>query len=210
LNVTAIKECIVLPDCTIDDCDCDELQSLVQQGVDSIYVGPGPRDYLLRPAAQLSDCDEIQWRVRRLSPNQPWVNLGTGYTQLISFDNDWLYQVQMTVTRVNPDGTTCPVRRASPRYDFRNTSVPVSDETVTVFPNPAHAQVNLQYFGLGNPLEGALVLFDASGNQVRVYPGTDMSDATMRTLNIEGLSPGLYLIRGGGKGETWTKRFVVK
>jgi hypothetical protein len=210
LNCCNFEACIIMPDCLIDKCACEDLRELVQQGIDTIYIGPGPRDYLLRPAAQLADCDQVEWIMRKLSPNEPWDNLGIGYTQEVSFTDNRLYQVAMIVTRTRPDGEVCPRRRVFAEYDFRNgTGTPGGDDTLELFPNPAAVEVNLRDDGQGYQIGGTIELYDTKGKRVRTYPAQPILPGEVRRIDLKGLAPGLYLLRGKGADGAWAKRFIV-
>lgn len=209
LNCCNFEACIIMPDCTIDKCACEDLRDLVQEGVDSMYVGPGPRDYLLSPAAQLAACDEIRWRIRKLNPTEPWVDLGTDYTQEVSFTDDRLYQVAMIVTRTNELGEECPRRSAFPRYDFRNGFTPGGDTALELFPNPTAQDINLRDDGNGYKIGATIELYDTKGKRVRTYPAQPVLPGEVRKLDLKGLAPGLYLLRGQGEDGVWAKRFIV-
>lgn len=208
LNCCNFKATIVLPDCVIDKCACEDLLNLVQQGFDTLHVGPGPRDYLLRPLAQFSSCDVLSWRVRTLAPNTSWINLGEGYTMPLTMDNNLLYLVNLIVSRTDTDGNSCPNRNISMRYDFRNESLVASTVSLEIFPNPAADEVRLVNTGGSVPsIRGILHLVDINGKIVRVYPGNETVNNT-RFLDLRGLASGVYLLRGEGEDSTWVKRIV--
>jgi PKD repeat protein len=214
VNCCIFEAKIVLPDCALEDCNCEGFAGLVTQGVDTIHIGPGPRDYLLKPKAQFSSCDQIRWRVRTLNPSSPWVTLSNdAYSVPFSFTGNFHYQVAMTVFRRAPDGSLlCTPRTTYPRYDFRqDDDVDIkTSSNLELFPNPAVGEVNLldlgdNFYNLG----GTIGLLDVNGKQVRTFSNQQATVGEVRTLNLKGLTPGVYILKGEGKDGTWAKRFIV-
>lgn len=211
LNCCNFKAFIILPDCTLEDCSCENLRPLVQAGMDTIPVGPGARDYLLRPTSQLSSCDVISWRIRSRGTNggwSPWSSPIISYTFPASFNGSRIYQVNMRVART--DGTQeCGVA-ISRSFDYRTTGNEVLPESeIEVFPVPAADELTLTGSeGDTYRLSGAISILDMNGRSIRNFTEQRGTDVTSRTINLRGLAAGVYLLRGEGADGTWTKRFI--
>ena len=72
--------------------------------------------------------------------------------------------------------------------------------TPTLAPNPAHGTANLH---LPAGTDRLPLLLDAPGREVRRYPASTGNEAT---LDLRGLAPGVYVLRGGAGSQ----RLVVE
>jgi len=209
LNCCDFEACIILPDCNITKCVCSDLTDLIEQGIDTLAVGPGPRDYLLQTVAGFNSCDRVRWRVRRLQPNSPWELIGFGYDIPFSFTENWLYQVQITVYRTDEAGNPCSPRSRTLRVDFRQGSVPVNPNTgldVGIFPNPTTKLIDvISAGGVAANVNGRLELIDTNGKRVMSLPPTGVKGDSRR-IDLTGLASGVYLLRGEAADGPWVKR----
>lgn len=212
LNCCNFEACIVMPDCVLEDCSCEGFTNLVRAGVDTLNVGPGPRDYVLQPRNQFSACDVVFWRTRSRFSDSPWTSWSAytnSYTLNASFDENKAYQVTMRVVRTTPDGEIC-VAYTYPIFDFREpTDVSRFQPELEIFPNPATDEVTLigtadDFYRLG----GTITLMDMNGRTVRTLNEQQIMDGASRLVGLKGLAPGVYLLRGEGADGVWTKRFV--
>jgi hypothetical protein len=107
----------------------------------------------------------------------------------------------------DPTGSKLPNQpRAFPKAD--NTSIAAHRTTgpsLHTWPNPASGQLFIQATGLP-PANSYLRLFAADGRQVRTARPTGWPHA----LDVQGLAPGLYLLRVEGPQGSATRRVVVE
>lgn len=100
-----------------------------------------------------------------------------------------------TVVTTNENGCS----RTSEQYIYLSTGIAqVAESTFSLFPNPAHTQVNL----VGEEALGDIQLLDASGRLLR----NERTALARHTLSLDGLAPGTYLVRTLGT----TLRLVVE
>ncbi|HEY8970420.1 MAG TPA: T9SS type A sorting domain-containing protein, partial [Puia sp.] len=80
---------------------------------------------------------------------------------------------------------------------------------ITVYPNPAGDQVNLEIL---NSLTGAISVnvINAMGVTVKSYQYSKEAPLMQRTISLSGLPPGLYFIRMQSVGWNETRKILKK
>jgi uncharacterized repeat protein (TIGR01451 family) len=89
-------------------------------------------------------------------------------------------------------------------------SAPSADPTLLVWPSPASGTLHVE---VTRPETGTLTLtlVDALGRPVLTQPTTATAHTTARaTLDLRGLAAGVYVLRGQGAGQPFTRRVVVR
>lgn len=74
------------------------------------------------------------------------------------------------------------------------------ENRINISPNPATEQLNI---ASRNPVE-TLMITDATGKVLR----RENCSGTQNTVDVSGLSPGLYFVTLGAKGKTWSGKFI--
>ena len=209
LNCCAFDACIVTPDCPISPCDCATLRSEVNAGFTATPTANGIPEYILEPRARFGYCDSIVWRIGLPAGSTSYTTVGTGYSLTYNFPGPGLYYVRMEVYR--NDGTRVCRGRKNSAVRVPTTSAGTDpDARVSIFPNPATDRVEVFLDGHGQddraqPLE----LTDLHGKPVRTYQLRGGEAIISETLDISGLAPGVYFLRGTTAGKAWAKRLIV-
>jgi hypothetical protein len=82
-------------------------------------------------------------------------------------------------------------------------------QTLSVFPNPAQSTVTARYAS-AFAVNGTLQLFDGTGRLLREQPLQSTQPATLdATLSVQGLPPGLYLVRVRDGGTVVSQKLLV-
>ncbi|TXF85454.1 PKD domain-containing protein [Neolewinella aurantiaca] len=215
-NCCDFEHCIILPDCRIEACNCenkDELEIMVNQSFDIVELPSGPYDYRLIPRADFSSCDSISWVFRRLSPTGPPIVIGSNPVEDWTFPGPGRYRLIMRVTRIGDDGETCEFvvqqTLVIPSEDpISNEGGPIFAE-VSMFPNPAQRDVTL--IVPAKLIQGDKVnagLYDFQGRVARAFSWDNFTpDAEQRfQLDLKGLPAGIYLVRGDG----WAEKLIIR
>jgi hypothetical protein len=207
LNCCQFEACIVLPDCSIEECSCDEkFFAKINEGFSSDLTS-NPASVLLNPVATFSSCDEVSWFVRA-SPG-PFTLVGTGYQFNYTFPSNGNYRICMEVTRTEPNEETCTERSC------RNFQIESATGGVIVFPNPADAQLRvLVEEDLQQPiLSGwSFELMGVHGTRVAHWPAGQVQPdryAGTYSLDLPHLPPGVYWLRGTSGNLQWTRRVFI-
>ncbi len=211
LNCCDFEACIVLPDCEIEKCACDEdFAKAVKEGMLVDFNPVNQFMATLNPVAQFKGCDSIAWYVRSSGP-QVWV--GSGYNFNYSFPALGKYQVCMHVFRTDDDGINCD-RRICRNYSIEQTEP-------AVVPNPSNGQFQVYPTGMqvddssllksGDEPGWAVSLYDLSGRQLRSWSAGSLSvsDTGGLHLDISDLPAGVYLIRGASDKREFAVKAVV-
>jgi PKD repeat protein len=209
VNCCNIEACIQLPDCPITKCECDEkFFTDIQQG----FTGsPDPGsflDYTFNPVAEFTGCDSLTWIVRLL-PRGTREIVGTDYIQEYSFPSPGRYQVCMRVTRTLDNGETCEEQICR---TVRITQG-IATDLVRVYPTPATSFLTIEKPVItDNRTSKTLELLDLNGRPIRMYPNNLQQEEgeDVFTISLEGIKPGVYLLRGNTDEGPWVKRIIVQ
>lgn len=221
LNCCAFEACIQLPDCAIEECNCEDLQAFrdeVRASFDTIGLDDGPFSFRFDPRGTFTGCDSITWIIRELNPTSPWEVVGSGQVFDYTFLRPGRYQIWMRVTRTADDGSTCSWNAfrvliiEGPAGISWTTGEEIAEE-VTTFPNPAHAEVNVTLPGsINDLLRTEIELLDFQGRVARTYAWDNLTTGVSRTfrLDVRELPAGVYLLRGQGGESGWTKKVIIE
>jgi len=215
LNCCQFKVTLIMPDCEIEKCTCDNLEELLENislGFDTNRTGPGLIEYELIPRGSFLACDEFSWRVRPRNPNGPWVNLGNGFTATYDFPKPGSYQIEMTVRRNDVNGETCGDRfRQVIDFNISETDDPTS--SFSAYPNPATTDLLVIFpADSGTGTVTRMDIFSANGSRILTQPVAPVTGVKSKqeTIDVRALPAGIYLLRLEGKDVSWTTRFVKR
>lgn len=216
INCCEFEHCIVLPDCQIEICSCentDELEVLVAQSFDIINLPTASLAYRFDPVADFTSCDSITWVVRGINPSIPPVTIGTNIVQDYTFPSPGRYRIFMRVTRTDDNGEQCTssARRdlVIPANDVTGTTGGPISTSVSMFPNPAQDEATVVVSGdLTSTDKLNISLHDFQGRKVRSFSWTVLEPGVAQRfqLDLTELPAGIYLVRGDG----WTEKLVIK
>ncbi|MGB3548232.1 MAG: PKD domain-containing protein [Saprospiraceae bacterium] len=212
LNCCEFEACIVMPNCLIEKCVCNEgFVQLVKQGILANFDPVNSFTATFNPVSSFAGCDSIAWYVRTTGP-LTWV--GTGYNFPYTFPAPGDYQVCMHVFRTDDDGAICD-RRVCRNYSVVQTQP-------AVVPNPSNGLFQVYPVGTkagdvstlksGDRSTYALSLYDLSGRQLRFWaPGslTVSREGGLR-LDVSDLPAGVYLIRGTSEASDFVVKAVIR
>ncbi|MEM9258772.1 MAG: T9SS type A sorting domain-containing protein, partial [Bacteroidota bacterium] len=213
LNCCQFEACIQLPDCRlVDGCFCEDLEAEVDLGF-TVTVDPSDNlTYTFSAEGMFQDCDEIFWFVRRVNPNTPWDFGGDLSTVNYTFTSGGAYQVVLYVRRTDENGQRC---EAAFGIDL-NVAGPAAttlESRVKVYPNPANSDVFVKApDAKAENGHARLQLYNASGQLARAY-SVDLSQQAFGQplkIDVRGLPPGIYILRGEAEDGAWTTRFIVE
>lgn len=228
LNCCQFEACIQLPDCKIEECNCenqDQFLADVNMGFDTIRVSPVTSlTYNFDPRADFTGCDSIVWSVRRRNPNGPWQEIGSNQVQSYTFPVPGRYQVWMRVYRLNDDGKLCFAENSFITYNIGsgtvngtggvdlNVGAEVFD--IEVFPNPAEDVIQVVLppgTTSGNKVN--ISVYDFRGRITKTFSWDNVapSEEQVFRIPVSNLPAGVYVLRGADTdGQSWNRRFVKR
>ncbi|OAV46215.1 PKD domain-containing protein [Lewinella sp. 4G2] len=213
LNCCKFEACLVMPDCAITDCKCEPLRNDMNQLFTVVQQGSS-LTYDFTANADFGSCDEVSWEIRQREPVNRNLGILEGNPAEFTFPEEGLYDIRMRVTRYNNDRDRCDssVRRRLVRISGEDDGSQDEILQISVYPNPAREQVYLEYGKLATDADdNRLELLNGTSQQVRTFTvGQRVDERDVISLDLRGLKPGVYTLRGTQAGEAWARRIVVQ
>lgn len=215
LNCCVFKATLVMPDCVINDCLCNEEDFFSQVNANfSIVIAPSSAFLVLNPLGEFSNCDSIVWDSR--PPGQDRTVIGEGYNFVYTLPSSGFYSICMIVYRTDVNGEVCSRRRCR--------SLTIGAGPV-VFPNPAVASFSVEIPRLQPMLDPAETtaeptsaetahfrLMNASGKTIRnfTYQSTPNDVSELYRFDASKVPAGVYFLHIVRGEERWVRKVVIR
>ncbi|TVR42212.1 MAG: T9SS C-terminal target domain-containing protein [Cryomorphaceae bacterium] len=82
-----------------------------------------------------------------------------------------------------------------------------SDETINLYPNPAHGMVRLEVPADWGGSDVAIEIISSSGQMVHSHAATSLPSTW---IDLQGLPPGMYLVRIHAQNRTYVRKLVLR
>lgn len=174
-----------LPECPKGECICDEsFFDAVNLGYNAVLGCPND---VFTPIALL-DCDRVEWTI----DGTP-VASTVGNNSFVNPHITGQYELCMTVTRTQPDGTTCQHRFCR----IIESSLVCRVARIGVTPNPASHQLTLTWSTENVPDQISISVFNSSGIEVRRVDAVNGHEGQLK-IDLDKLESGMYFIKVEG------------
>lgn len=106
--------------------------------------------------------------------------------------------------KVNVAGLTCVSPKVQVVVDVTTGITENSGGMISVYPNPAHDQLNIRF--TQQPQDASVQLFDATGRSVK----SEIVNNSTTYLTLEGCAPGVYQLQIMNEGQTFHQKLIIR